>query len=121
MAVSSAFAVGVFSVVWWPQLPAIGTWVVVVLGGMPLVGGPILRVLPIIAAGMLWGLISAHQADRFILPVSMDKTDVLVVGHVIGLVDRDFRRPRFRLRVDSAIAMDEAQSELRLKVVLINL
>ena len=121
MAVLSAFAVGVFSVVWWPQLPAIGTWVVVVLGVMPLVGRRILRILPIIAAGMLWGLIAAHQADRFILPGSMDKTDVLVVGHVIGLVDRDLRRSRFRLRVDSAIAMDEAQAELRLKVVLINL
>ena len=121
MAVLSAFAVGVFSVVWWPQLPAIGTWVVIVLGLMPLVGHRILRLLPIIAAGMLWGVISAHQADRFILPLSMDKTDVLVVGHVIGLVDRDLRRSRFRLRVDSAISMDEAQAKLRLKVILINL
>ena len=121
MAVLSAFAVGVFSVVWWPQLPAIGTWVVIVLGLMPLVGHRILRLLPIIAAGMLWGVISAHQADRFILPLLMDKTDVLVVGHVIGLVDRDLRRSRFRLRVDSAISMDEAQAKLRLKVILINL
>ncbi len=113
-----AFALGVFSVAFWPALPD-GQWLVAV--AFPVIAGlcfPASRVPAAIALGCLYGCLWGAMQTAGTLPVSLDKTDYRVTGTVKGMPERNSRRVRFLFDVESAQAIDggPVQSLRRLRI-----
>jgi hypothetical protein len=121
----TALSVGIFSVAWWPALPDL-CWYVVLICLLSVVVGycpwssrlkSVAMLLVISGWGSLWGLWSAYDLLDHQLPVELQGQDLLVTGTVIGLVDRDERRSRFSFAINSR---DKRQGQPDLRLLLLS-
>ena len=120
-----AFSFGSFSSAFWPVLPSLWGLICLIALCLPFVKLPfcdhpfiaclgvelpvhfsfVRRVRPSVLialfSGMLWATVWGLNALDHELPESLDKTDYRVQGVVVGLPDRDARRIKFQLRVET--------------------
>ena len=121
----AALSTGIFSVAWWPALPDL-CWYVVLICLLSVVVGccpwsirlkSVAMLLVISGWGSLWGLWCAYDLLDHQLPAELQGQDLLVSGTVIGLVDRDERRSRFSFAIDSR---DKRQGQPDLRLLLLS-
>lgn len=96
------FSAGVIAVSFFSRLPPL--WCLFVL--IPLSAGcwrwPLLRYVFAVVSGLAWGIYSGHSVLALQLPEELVGRDLVVTGQIQGLPERDDRRLRFNLRVNSA-------------------
>jgi competence protein ComEC len=120
-----ASSVGIFSVSYFPALPSIEFYLVILTGlagfgwathnlhwcARDTLSQISVRYLLCLVLGIGWGVISAHQYLAHQLPATMDKQTFVVQGSVVGLVDKNDRRLRFELAVDSVRSTESSHPE----------
>ena len=129
-----AVSVGIYSVAWWPSLPSLALYFLACLT-VSLVAilcrqfssrhsvyrsTDALRWFVMALWGGCWGLISAHQLLGEQLPGSMDREGFIVTGHIIGLVDSDHQRSRFRFVVEHVQSLDQNREAPKLRLLLLS-
>ena len=94
------FAAGIFSVVYWPHLPAVPVVLLLMLGGF------LLRYcwpsFSVLLLGIVYGCFWGHYTLGHQLPDELTATDITIVGEIYGIPVRDDRRVQFKLRLDEA-------------------
>ena len=120
MAYLIMLSVGIFSVAWWPLLPSVEACLVVLICSIPLWTIGKLRLPLCLLTGILWGLFSAHWLLNYSLPAEFDRQDFLLSGTIVGLVDKNPRRSRFTLRVDSAQGLSDPLPQIGVKKILLS-
>ena len=120
-----AISLGIFSVSYFPALPSIEFYLVILTGlagfgwathnlhwyARDTLSQISVRYLLCLALGIGWGVISAHQYLAHQLPATMDKQTFVVQGSVVGLVDKNDRRLRIELAVDSVRSAESSHPE----------
>ena len=110
-----ASAAGIFLVAFFPSLPSVPLYLVLVAAfalllavvtvvfrkSDDLVGRLIASHALCLALGIGWGIMSGHQLLDHQLPDSLDKQQFLITGTVVGLVDNQPKRQRFNFEVNT--------------------
>ncbi|MDM3872132.1 DNA internalization-related competence protein ComEC/Rec2 [Porticoccus sp. W117] len=99
------FSIGVFGVSFLPQLPPL--WIAIpaaIISISAITRYRDYRFLGLFL-GVVWGVYSGHQLLHQQLPEEFELQEFQVRGVVLGLPQSDHRRTRFRLQVDSCIAV----------------
>ena len=95
-----AWIAGVIGLQLYPELPSLHwLW----LTPLPLVAlrtSGVFRLPAIVVLGALWSLLDAHWTLDDCLPAHLENTNIVVVGTVKGLPERDGTRLRFLFRVE---------------------
>ena len=113
-------AVGIFGVSLFPALPSLALYTLVVMGlgalcwilaqWRPVTLDTVTRMITghglCLALGMGWGIACGQHLLAHQLPDSLDKQLFLVQGSVVGLVDHQADRKRFKLAVQSISKVD---------------
>ena len=114
-------AVGIFTVSIFPALPSLALYILIVMGlgavywvlvkWRAVVLDTVSKIIIdhgfCLALGIGWGIFSGHQILAHQLPESLDKQQFLVQGSVVGLVDKQPDRWRFKLAVESIQSLDK--------------
>lgn len=107
-----AFALGSYSSVLWPALPAPVAPVAALALGLAALPWRRARALTLVlvgaAAGVLWATLWGQERLATQLPVALDRAEFRVVGTVVGLPDRDSRALHFELQVARVEALSGA-------------
>ena len=95
------FSFGVIAVSVFPELPPLWCLALLFSPVLALRRWPWLRYVLALLAGVAWGIYSGHNLLAMQLDDHWSGKDLLVTGYVQGLPDRDERRVRFNLDVES--------------------
>ena len=120
MAYLIMLSVGIFSVAWWSFLPTIEFCLIILICTIPLWTIGKLRLSLCLLMGILWGLFSAHWLLNHSLPAEFDGEDFLLSGTIVSLVDKNPKRSRYTLRVDSAQLLSDSSQQIAIKKLLLS-
>ena len=120
-----SMGIGIFSVAFFPSLPSMPSYLVLVIVFVLLLGvasflckepGDVISRLMLshsfcLALGIGWGIFAGHQLSCHQLPDSLDKQQFLVKGSVVGLVESEPERLRFKFAIKSIQSLNFSDSD----------
>ena len=94
------FCAGLFSVAWWPEIPAFNYRLFLVPALAVVVLSPRFRNLACMAAGVLFAASYGQNLVNTQLPVEYDRLDTVVTGQVVGLPEIQNKKIRFQFIIE---------------------
>ena len=126
-----AITAGIFWVAFLSSLPSfwvVGTlWALLFIGYWAVRSRPLplscidparlILIVLLFVCGLAWGLKAAHQTLSSQLPDKFDRQEFIVMGTIVGLVDRQDGRLGFELATESVLAVDNVAKHTYIQAI----